>query len=69
MIVVLITDVSSPKGFVITTVFLRGESAGILILSKFLGETNEYVEISLQPIESIVLSSFLVYFCSGVSLA
>ena len=43
---VLITEVSSPRGFVITTVFLSLLSLGSLILSKYLGEIKENVVIS-----------------------
>ena len=39
---VLMTDVSSPRGFDILTVFLKGESAANLSLSNTDGEVNVY---------------------------
>ena len=65
--VVLMTDVSSPRGFVITTVFLRVLSSGSLILSKYFGEMKENVVISFAPRAAAVFITLRVNFCAGVS--
>ena len=67
MIDVLITLVSSPKGFEITTVFLKALSSGRFILSKYLGEIKENVSHSLAPRASILRLSFRSNTCLGVS--
>jgi len=69
MIDVLITLVSSPRGFTILIALRSLLSCGSFILSKYLGDTNEYVAISYPPRATAAFLRVRINFCSSVNSA